>query len=139
MLPRLTRWNIWVLILRGLLVFRPRPYLAQHSLIAIGPNVNKISSDIPDGCSVDQAIYVVRHGSRYPDPGAYEEWQALHEAVFFPRTVHYLTRLTWICRQIQSASFRASGSLEFLSDWKPVLSHPEEQIAQVSITGYKEL
>ncbi|KAL4813439.1 histidine phosphatase superfamily [Aspergillus spinulosporus] len=100
--------------------FDPLEHLGANSPWFAGPNVNKISSDIPDGCSVDQAVYVVRHGSRYPDPGAYEEWQALHEA-------------------IQSASFRASGSLEFLSDWKPVLSHPEEQIAQVSITGYKEL
>ena len=46
-----------------------------------GPNVNKIASTVPGECSVDQAVYVVRHGSRYPDPGAYQEWENLHEAV----------------------------------------------------------
>lgn len=46
-----------------------------------GPNVNKISPEVPDTCTVDQAVYVSRHGSRYPDPGAYAEWQALHDAV----------------------------------------------------------
>ncbi|KAL2783957.1 histidine phosphatase superfamily [Aspergillus keveii] len=100
--------------------FDPREHVGANSPWFAGPNVNKISSDVPEGCSVDQAVYVVRHGSRYPDPGAYAEWQALHEA-------------------IQSADFRTSGSLEFLSDWSPVLNHPEDQIAQVSITGYKEL
>ncbi|OJJ62518.1 hypothetical protein ASPSYDRAFT_649305 [Aspergillus sydowii CBS 593.65] len=100
--------------------FDPLEHLGANSPWFAGPNVNRISPGVPEGCSVDQAVYVVRHGSRYPDPGAYEEWQALHEA-------------------IQSADFHATGSLSFLSDWKPVLSHPEEQIAQVSITGYKEL
>ncbi|GAB1218014.1 hypothetical protein ATERTT37_007260 [Aspergillus terreus] len=33
----------------------------------------------------------------------------------------------------------AKGSLSFISDWSPVLRYPEEEIAQVSITGYKEL
>ncbi|KAL4886681.1 histidine phosphatase superfamily [Aspergillus karnatakaensis] len=100
--------------------FDPLEHVGANSPWFAGPNVNKISSDVPEGCSVDQAVYVVRHGSRYPDPGAYAEWQALHVA-------------------IQSADFRASGSLSFLSDWAPVLSHPDDQIAQLSITGYKEL
>ncbi|KAL2840867.1 histidine phosphatase superfamily [Aspergillus pseudoustus] len=100
--------------------FDPREHVGANSPWFAGPNVNKISSDVPEGCSVDQAVYVVRHGSRYPDPGAYAEWQALHET-------------------IQSTNFKASGSLDFLSDWDPVLSHPDDQISQVSITGYKEL
>ncbi|KAL3471145.1 histidine phosphatase superfamily [Aspergillus californicus] len=100
--------------------FNPLEHLGANSPWFAGPDLNKLSSDVPDGCSVDQAVYVVRHGSRYPDPGAYEEWQALHDA-------------------IQSADFWASGALSFLSDWSPVLRYPEEQIAQVSITGYKEL
>ncbi|KAL2869188.1 putative histidine acid phosphatase [Aspergillus lucknowensis] len=100
--------------------FNPLEHLGANSPWFAGRNVNWISADVPEGCSVDQAVYVVRHGSRYPDPGAYEEWQALHEV-------------------IQSADFRAAGSLQFLSEWSPVLSHPEEQIAQLSLTGYKEL
>jgi hypothetical protein len=83
MLSPLTHWNIWAPILPGLLVFGLILYRLEAKLIGIGPNVNKISSDVPEGCSVDQAVYVVRHGSRYPDPGAYAEWQALHEAVCF--------------------------------------------------------
>ncbi|EAW06805.1 putative histidine acid phosphatase [Aspergillus clavatus NRRL 1] len=95
-------------------------HLGANSPWFAGPNVNKISPDVPDKCTVDQAVYVSRHGSRYPDPGAYAEWQALHDA-------------------IQSAKFRASGSLSFLSDWEPVLRYPDQQISQLSIAGYKEL
>jgi hypothetical protein len=29
-----------------------------------GPNVFGISNDVPQGCSVQQAAYIVRHGSR---------------------------------------------------------------------------
>jgi acid phosphatase len=61
----------------------PLEHLGANSPWFAGPNVNKISSDVPDQCSVDQAIYVVRHGSRYPDPGAYAQWQALYNAVCF--------------------------------------------------------
>jgi hypothetical protein len=67
---------------RGLLVFLLNIFEVKVYTNVTGPNVNKISSDVPEGCSVDQAVYVVRHGSRYPDPGAYAEWQALHEAVY---------------------------------------------------------
>lgn len=38
-------------------------------------------SDVPEGCTVDQAAYVVRRGSRYPDPGAYSGWVALCQKV----------------------------------------------------------
>jgi hypothetical protein len=41
--------------------------------------------------------------------------------------------------QIQNASsFAASGSLEFIRHWKPALDSPAQEIAQLSITGYKE-
>jgi len=50
-------------------------------LTRIGPNVHGISSDVPEGCTVEQAAYVVRHGSRYPDSGAYTEWVALYDKV----------------------------------------------------------
>ncbi|KAK1141719.1 hypothetical protein N8T08_008817 [Aspergillus melleus] len=100
--------------------FETLEHLGANSPWFAGPNVNSIPSTVPDGCSVDQAVYVVRHGSRYPDPGAFDEWQALHDA-------------------FQSAEFTASGSLGFISKWAPVLKHPDQQIRQVSITGYKEL
>jgi hypothetical protein len=50
-------------------------------LTRVGPNIHGISSDVPEGCTVEQAAYVVRHGSRYPDGGAYQEWVALYNKV----------------------------------------------------------
>jgi hypothetical protein len=63
--------------------------------------------------------YVVRHGSRFPDSGAYAQWTTLYA-------------------KIQNATFTASGSMEFLHDWQPVLTNSALQIAQESPTGYKE-
>jgi hypothetical protein len=39
-----------------------------------GEDLTKISSAVPEGCQVDQAAYVSRHGSRYPDQGAHNGW-----------------------------------------------------------------
>lgn len=50
-----------------------------------GPNVFGISNDVPDNCYVDQAAYVSRHGSRYPDSGAYSGWVKMAKQV---RTTH---------------------------------------------------
>ena len=36
---------------------------------------------IPEGCYVEQVAYVSRHGSRFPDQGAYNEWVALYNKV----------------------------------------------------------
>ena len=70
---------------------------------------------------MDLTAFFSRHGSRYPDTGAYNEWVALHD-------------------HIQESPFTVSDSkLEFLRTWKPVLSDPSAQIAQISPTGYKEL
>lgn len=44
-----------------------------------GPNVNGVDNTVPDNCYVEQAAYVVRHGSRYPDSGAYQQWVTLYE------------------------------------------------------------
>ncbi|KAF2154966.1 multiple inositol polyphosphate phosphatase [Myriangium duriaei CBS 260.36] len=84
------------------------------------PNVNHISADVPSECKVDQAVYVVRHGSRYPDQSAYQGWLAFQT-------------------KLQSANYTAHGDLSFIHDWKPVLDHPAQEIAQVSPGGYKEL
>lgn len=42
-----------------------------------GPDVNDIPYEVPDGCSVDMAAFVSRHGSRNPDPSAYTQWKDL--------------------------------------------------------------
>ncbi|KAH9862982.1 hypothetical protein J1614_010711 [Plenodomus biglobosus] len=98
----------------------------DHALLtcpwaSIGPEVTGISSEIPSGCRVDLAAFFSRHGSRYPDTGAYAEWTSLYQ-------------------RLQVAPFEvADETLNFLKTWKPVLSHPDRQIAQLSPTGYKEL
>ncbi len=81
-----------------------------------------ISSEVPDGCRVELAAFLSRHGSRYPDNSAYNEWTNLDN-------------------RIQAASNLTvrDDSLSFLKTWKPVLSDPSNQIGQVSTTGYKEL
>lgn len=40
----------------------------------IGTNVHGIPLTLEQGCEVDQAAYVLRHGSRYPDKRAYSGW-----------------------------------------------------------------
>ncbi|KAF7617915.1 putative histidine acid phosphatase [Aspergillus flavus] len=115
-----TLWLLGLSSAASAKAFEPLEHLGANSPWFAGPNVNKIASTVPEECSVDQAIYIVRHGSRYPDPGAYQEWEDLHNA-------------------FQSAEYRATGSLSFISDWSPVLRHPDQEISQLSITGYKEL
>ncbi|KAB8271582.1 histidine phosphatase superfamily [Aspergillus minisclerotigenes] len=115
-----TLWLLGLSSAASAKAFEPLEHLGANSPWFAGPNVNKIASNVPEECSVDQAIYIVRHGSRYPDPGAYQEWEDLHSA-------------------FQSAEYRATGSLSFISDWSPVLRHPDQEISQLSITGYKEL
>ncbi|QRV85050.1 histidine phosphatase family containing protein [Ceratobasidium sp. AG-Ba] len=82
-----------------------------------GPDITGVSQTVPAGCAVDQVALVSRHGSRYPDPGAYNEWLAL-------------------ATKVQNGTF--SGPLAFLNDWSPPLTHPPDQIAQLSVTGYLE-
>ncbi|PWW77352.1 multiple inositol polyphosphate phosphatase [Tuber magnatum] len=99
--------------------FETLQWLGANSPWFAGPNVFGISEEVPSGCKVEQAAqcsYIVRHGSRYPDPGAYQEWQAFSS-------------------KIKSSNMTATGPLEFLSSWSPV---PVE-IGQLSVTGYAEL
>jgi acid phosphatase len=60
----------------------PLEHLGGNSPFFRGPNVFDISPDAPEGCSVDQAAFSSRHGSRYPDPGAYNGWLDLSAKVF---------------------------------------------------------
>ncbi|KAI1153552.1 histidine acid phosphatase [Nemania diffusa] len=96
----------------------PLTSLGANGPYAAGPNIHGISSDVPANCHVDQAAYVVRHGSRYPDSGAYAGWVDLRSRL--------------------NTNFTAHGSLSFLKSWKPVLTNPTLQIAMLSPTGSKE-
>jgi hypothetical protein len=40
---------------------------------------------------------------------------------------------------MKEPDFKARGSLDFISDWKPVLTNPSLQLAQESMTGWKEV
>jgi hypothetical protein len=63
--------------------FNPLEHLGGNSPWFKGPNIFDISPDAPEGCSVDQAAFSSRHGSRYPDPGAYNGWLTLSAKVRF--------------------------------------------------------
>ncbi|KAF2963950.1 hypothetical protein GQX73_g9612 [Xylaria multiplex] len=103
------------------------------------PNVavsGSLSRDAPTGCAVDQAVYVARHGSRYPDPGAYDGWVALHDKASQVKSSQITSTYS---NTIQAAKFTAHGPLAFLNTWAPVLENPAAQLAQVSPGGYDEL
>jgi hypothetical protein len=82
--------------------------------------VYDISPNVPEDCTVDQAAYILRHGSRYPDNGAYQGWLSLQ------------------ARLSPNNGYTTSGSLSFMPKWKPILTNPPLQIAMQSPTGYKE-
>ncbi|KAK4122976.1 histidine acid phosphatase, partial [Parathielavia appendiculata] len=98
----------------------PLQWLGANSPWFAGPNVNGIDHEVPENCYVEQAAYAVRHGSRYPDNGAYNGWVAMQQR-FAPEN-----------------GYTASGSLSFLPTWKTVLTNPSMQIAMESPTGAKE-
>ncbi|KAB5592683.1 hypothetical protein CTheo_3883 [Ceratobasidium theobromae] len=97
--------------------FNPLQWLGANGQWYPGPDVSGVSQEVPAGCAVDQVAIASRHGSRYPDPGAYNEWLALEA-------------------KVKNGTF--SGPLKFLNSWHPVLTHPSDQIAQLSVTGYLE-
>ncbi|CAN8095916.1 unnamed protein product [Discula destructiva] len=97
----------------------PLKWLGANGPYVAGPNVYDISPDTPENCYVDQAAYISRHGSRYPDTGAYAGW------------VDMQTRFS-------SGNYTPTGVLSFMKDWQTVLTNVDLQIAMVSPTGAKE-
>lgn len=69
--------NIW----RGANAESPLTWLGANGPWTAGPDVHGIPSDVPENCYVNQAAYVARHGSRYPDPSAYDEWTEMESRV----------------------------------------------------------
>ncbi|KAH6652199.1 histidine acid phosphatase [Truncatella angustata] len=98
----------------------PLKWLGANGPWYAGPDVHGISSDIPENCYVDQAAYVLRHGSRYPDSGAYAGWVSMQE-------------------RFSAGNITATGSLSFLPTWQTVLTNPAVQIAMLNPTGSKEV
>ena len=99
--------------------FNPLRWLGGNGQWFPGPDVYSLGRDPPDDCSVEQAVHILRHGSRHPDPSAYQEWMTLYN-------------------KIQNSTFVASGPLSFLANWKTVLTNPSVQLSTESITGYRE-
>ncbi|KAK3372197.1 histidine acid phosphatase [Podospora didyma] len=97
----------------------PLTWLGANGPWVTGPNVHGISTDVTENCYIDQAAYVSRHGSRYPDAGAYNEWKEMESRFSAP-------------------GYKAHGALSFLPEWRTVLTNPAIQIAMQSPTGYKE-
>lgn len=117
--------------------FNPLHHLGGNSPWYEGPDVFSIDPAAPEGCLVDQAAFTSRHGSRYPDPGAYNEWTNLSAKVlqFTP-----LKHLILMSLKIHNANFSTHApELDFLHSWQPVLRHPDLQISELSLGGYKEL
>ena len=65
-----------------LATFDPLYHVGGNGPWFAGPNVFNIDPEPPVGCVVDQVAFVSRHGSRYPDPGAYDGWVALSAKVY---------------------------------------------------------
>lgn len=78
-----------------------------------------ISPEVPENCYVDQAAYVSRHGSRYPDSGAYAGWVDMQN-------------------RFSSGNYTATGSLAFMKEWRTVLTNVGLQMSMESPTGAKE-
>ncbi|KAI0471113.1 histidine acid phosphatase [Xylariaceae sp. FL0804] len=97
----------------------PLEWLGANGPYFSGPELFGISSDVPENCYIDQAAYVSRHGSRYPDSGAYSGWVSMQE-------------------RFQAGGYTARGSLSFLPTWQTVLTDSTLQIAMENPTGAKE-
>ncbi|RDX54432.1 phosphoglycerate mutase-like protein [Lentinus brumalis] len=88
------------------------PYFDAPAQFGIPPST-------PVRCSVDQAAYIVRHGSRFPEPGSFTGWQSLFA-------------------KLQNATYTAKGPLAFLPSWVPPIDDGPHQPLFLSSTGSKE-
>ncbi|KAJ5089430.1 phosphoglycerate mutase-like protein, partial [Penicillium argentinense] len=104
-------------------VQNPLQYSGGNTPYFAGPNVNGVDNSVPEKCTVQQAAYVVRHGSRFPDPGSYNSWVGIQDKIQIA---------------VNGTGFDARGSLSFIKVWSPILTNPTLQIAQESMTGWKE-
>ncbi|EIN09821.1 phosphoglycerate mutase-like protein [Punctularia strigosozonata HHB-11173 SS5] len=99
--------------------FNPLHHSGPASPYFDAPPQDDIPVETPAGCIVDQAAYIVRHGSRYPEPGSFAGWQSLFTT-------------------FQNSSYTASGPLAFIPSWTlPVDDQPHEPLF-LSSTGAGE-
>ncbi|KAF9464155.1 phosphoglycerate mutase-like protein [Collybia nuda] len=99
--------------------FDPLQHSGPASPYFDAPSREGISSNTPSGCTVDQAAYILRHGSRYPEPGSFQGWQTLFT-------------------KFQNATYTARGPLRFIPSWTPPIDDEPHQPLFLSSTGAKE-
>ncbi|KAJ6597247.1 phosphoglycerate mutase-like protein [Mycena vulgaris] len=99
--------------------FDPLQHSGPASPYFDAPSQDGISSDTPVGCVVDQAAYILRHGSRYPEPGSFGGWQGLFA-------------------KFQNTSYTAKGPLAFIPSWVPPVDDIPHEPLFLSSTGALE-
>ncbi|KAG7444365.1 phosphoglycerate mutase-like protein [Guyanagaster necrorhizus] len=99
--------------------FNPLHHSGPASPYFDAPSQFGISKETPEGCVVDQAAYILRHGSRYPEPGSYTGWQDLYN-------------------KFQNHTYSARGPLKFISSWVPPIDDEDHQPLYLSSTGAGE-
>ncbi|KIP03175.1 hypothetical protein PHLGIDRAFT_130304 [Phlebiopsis gigantea 11061_1 CR5-6] len=110
---------IWLVSCAFASTFNPLQHSGPASPYFDAPPEEGISESTPDGCVVDQAAYIVRHGSRYPEPGSFSGWQSLYQ-------------------KIQNATFTAKGPLNFIPTWHPPVDDVPHEPLFLSSTGALE-
>ncbi|GLB39429.1 putative histidine phosphatase superfamily (branch 2) [Lyophyllum shimeji] len=83
------------------------------------PSQSGVPTATPANCQVDQAAYILRHGSRYPEPGSFAGWQNLFA-------------------KFQNATYTARGPLAFIPSWTPPVDDVPHQPLFLSATGAGE-
>ncbi|KAJ3559463.1 hypothetical protein NM688_g332 [Phlebia brevispora] len=99
--------------------FNPAHHSGGASPYFEAPTQFDISPETPAGCIVDQAAYIVRHASRYPEPSSFVGWQALYN-------------------KLQNATYTANGNLAFLPSWVPPVDDLAHEPLFLSATGARE-
>ncbi|KAF9269467.1 phosphoglycerate mutase-like protein [Marasmius fiardii PR-910] len=99
--------------------FNPLEHSGPASPYFNAPSQSNIDTEIPEGCTVDQVAYIVRHGSRYPEPGSFNGWKD-------------------VFAKFQNATYTARGPLSFIPSWTlPVDDEPHQPLF-LSSTGAGE-
>ncbi|KAG6883739.1 hypothetical protein C0993_004158 [Termitomyces sp. T159_Od127] len=99
--------------------FNPLHHSGGSSPYFNAPSQDGIATSTPSNCKVDQAAYILRHGSRYPEPGSFTGWQALFA-------------------KFQNASYTATGPLAFIPSWVPPVDDIPHEPLFLSSTGARE-
>ncbi|KAI3613264.1 histidine acid [Moniliophthora roreri] len=99
--------------------FNPLHHSGPASPYFDAPSQSGIASEVPEGCVVDQAAYIARHGARYPEPGSYIGWKILFS-------------------KFQNATYTTKGPLSFIPSWELPIDDEPYQPLYLSSTGAGE-